>query len=148
MFVVVITRVVRESWKTMRQLIVRCYKNRWGCGLRKKIWCMSDMYCLPKKEGRNAEMSDITINESCCIMWQKSMEDNTKNTFQRIPAISTKIGFWNPSQIRRWKKYFFVMVGFQWTFKNGKNRKIAGFFRGFWGSGIFKVWILVENIEF
>ena len=40
------------------------------------------------------------------------------------------------------------MVGFQWTFKNGKNRKIAGFFRGFWGSGLFKVWILVENLVF
>jgi hypothetical protein len=40
------------------------------------------------------------------------------------------------------------MVGFQWTFKNGKNRKIAGFFRGFWGSGLFKVWFLVENLVF
>jgi hypothetical protein len=45
---VVITRVVIESWKTMRQLIVWCYKNRLDRGLRKKIRCMNHMYCLPK----------------------------------------------------------------------------------------------------
>jgi hypothetical protein len=61
--------------------------------------------------------------------------NNKKN---QIPAISTKSEVSDPSKIHPRKKYFLVMVGFQWTFKNGKNRKIAGFFRGFWGVPTFK----------
>ena len=65
-----------------------------------------------------------------------------------IPAISTKSEFSNPSKISPQKKYFFVLVGFQWTFQNGKNWKIAGFFRGFWGSGFLKITIQNEKMTF
>jgi hypothetical protein len=100
---VVIRRVVIEPWKTKRQLIVWCYKNRLDRGLRKKIRYMNRIICIVfrrREERRNEwhnnkwvmlySVTEIDGRQQKNIIWKNPCNFYKNRRFRPIQNTSVK----------------------------------------------------------